>query len=102
MQKILVAAQAQGLVAAALPTSSGTSCQPLRYSRQRRACKLAALKQQALKDPQALRSSGDDSKAAQRRPTLALERSSRIDTKSFGSRILTTSRQQRLVQRRRL
>ena len=27
------------------PASSGTSCQPLRYSRQRRDCKLAALKQ---------------------------------------------------------
>ena len=70
MQKIFGAAQAQALAAAALPTASGTSCQPLRYSRQRRACKLAALKQQALKDPLVLRSSGDDSKAAQLRQPL--------------------------------
>src|SRR5688572_15763821 len=75
--------RAQGLAVAALPKSSGTLCQPLRYSHQRRACKLAALKQQALKDPLALRSSGDDSKAARRRPTIALDTSPRVSGKSL-------------------
>ena len=50
--------------------------QPLRYSRQRRACNSLRSNRQALKDPLALRSSGDDSKAAQLRQPLLCDTAS--------------------------